>query len=240
MPGDEAGRSGGGLRGRLNPTYAERRLTRAKVDDPAAVLAAAARFLEVRARSVDEVRRRLGEAGYRSDLVAAAIARLIELGMLDDEAFARAWVESRDRARPRGARALSAELRRKGIDQAAINAVLAERDGQGDDADGAAEEVARRASPDAPVFGHHRPRPGSQLEAGERADTAAARRLLTRHAAALARVTDPRKRRQRAYGLLARNGFAPDLIGNLVRELDAADAGGRDGDERHEAGGEGV
>ena len=34
--------------------------------------------------------------------------------MLDDEAFARAWVESRDRARPRGERALRAELRQKG------------------------------------------------------------------------------------------------------------------------------
>ena len=44
--------------------------------------------------------------------------RLTELGMLDDATFARAWVESRDRARPRGERAIRDELRRKGIDRA--------------------------------------------------------------------------------------------------------------------------
>jgi len=31
--------------------------------------------------------------------------------------------------------------------------------------------------------------------------------VLERHASALARVTDPRARRQRAYALLARSGF---------------------------------
>ena len=39
---------------------------------------------------------------------------MTELGMLDDETFARAWVESRDRARPRGERAIREELRLKG------------------------------------------------------------------------------------------------------------------------------
>ena len=63
-------------------------------------------FLEPRARSVAEVRRRLTGAGYRADLVDGVIERLLEFGMLDDEAFARAWVESRDRARPRGERAI--------------------------------------------------------------------------------------------------------------------------------------
>ena len=50
------------------------------------------------------------------------------------------------------------------------------------------------------------------------ADEAGARRLLERNEAALRRVADPRKRRDRAYALLARNGFEPGLIGDLVRE----------------------
>ena len=62
------------------------------------------------------MRRRLTSAGYRSELVEGAIDRLIELGMLDDDVFARSWVESRDRARPRGEHALRDELRLKGID----------------------------------------------------------------------------------------------------------------------------
>jgi hypothetical protein len=40
-------------------------------------------------------------------------------------------------------------------------------------------------------------------------DLAAAERLLARHERALARETDPRSRRRRAYALLARNGFDP-------------------------------
>ena len=62
------------------------------------------RFLEPRARSVTEVRRRLTGAGYRTDLVEGAIDRLLDLGVLDDEAFARAWVDPRPGAAPRRAR----------------------------------------------------------------------------------------------------------------------------------------
>jgi len=93
------------------------------VDDPADVLEAAARFLEPRARSVAEVRRRLTGAGYQPLLVDGAIERLLELEVLDDEAFARAWVESRDRARPRGERAIRQELALKGVDRSTVDLV---------------------------------------------------------------------------------------------------------------------
>ena len=91
---------------RRRETIAERRDRRGAVEDPDLVLAAAARFLEARSRSVVEVRRRLTGAGYRPALVDGAIESLLELGMLDDRAFAAAWVASRDRARPRGERVL--------------------------------------------------------------------------------------------------------------------------------------
>ncbi|MGZ3602948.1 MAG: hypothetical protein ACXVDF_23785, partial [Ktedonobacterales bacterium] len=67
-------RTAGG-RGR-RASFAERRERRAAVDDPTIVLEAAARFLEPRARSVAEVRRRLTGAGYRPDLVDGAIERM--------------------------------------------------------------------------------------------------------------------------------------------------------------------
>ena len=180
-------------------SFAERRARRAAVDDPAVVLEAAARFLEVRSRSVSEVRRRLGGAGYRPDLVDGAIARMTELGMLDDEAFARTWVESRDRARPRGERAIREELRLKGIDRETIDLVLGERrdralvssvDG-GEDADG---------------------EPAS-------ADRTAAEWLLAKNDRALARVADPRQRRQRAYALLARHGFDPETCREVAATI---------------------
>lgn len=164
---------------------AERRARRPTVDDPTEVLAAAARFLEVRPRSTGEVRRRLRDAGYRPELVEGAIGRLTDLGYLDDGAFAGAWVASRDRARPRGTRALRDELRRKDLAPGVVDAALAAREG------GAAPEV-------------------------EGADERAAAALLERRAASLARVADPRVRRQRAYALLARNGFDPEVCARLA------------------------
>jgi hypothetical protein len=44
---------------------------------------------------------------------------------------------------------------------------------------------------------------------------------MQRHASALARIADPRKRRQRAYALLARHGFDSEIASTL-----AARAGG--------------
>jgi regulatory protein len=184
-------------------SFAEKRERRAAVDDPAVVLEAAARFLEVRSRSVHEVRRRLGGAGYRIDLVEGAIARMTELGMLDDEVFARAWVESRDRARPRGERAIREELRMKGIDRATIDVVLGERRDRA--AEGGAEGEGDETAPAS-------------------ADRTAAERLMAKNARALARVADPRQRRQRAYALLARHGFDPETCRDVAAILaDAPD-----------------
>jgi regulatory protein len=191
---------------RRKPSYAERRERRAAVEDVAEVLDAAARFLETRPRSIAEVRRRLTTAGYRAPLVDAAIVRMGELGFLDDDAFARTWVESRDRARPRGEHALRQELRLKGIDTAIVAAILDER-----------RAVAATEAP----AGHD----------NYGADDLAAERLLRRKLAPILRENDPRKRRQRAYALLARSGFSPDVCSTATkRVLDDAATTARDAD----------
>ena len=168
---------------------AARRERRAAVTDPDTVMAAAAALLASRPWTVADIRRRLTAMGYQTGLVESTVTRLIELGYLDDQRYAAAWIASRDRSRPRGSTALRRELRRKGIEPAVIEGALAER------------EKATRGE-DTPD--------GS--EAPEQAgDLAAAVRLLERRAAALAREPDLRKRRQKAYGLLARNGFDPEV-----------------------------
>jgi regulatory protein len=108
---------------------------------------AAMRLLDTRPRSADEVRQRLRRKGSPPESIEPAIERLSELGLLDDAAFSRLWVESRQRQRPRGARALRDELRRKGVDRATIEAALAESavDPAGEAA--LAEQVARDALP---------------------------------------------------------------------------------------------
>ena len=160
---------------------------------------AAAAFLAVRSRSVGETRKRLVHLGYRAGVVEQVIERLVEIGYLDDEAFARAWVESRDRARPRGAVALRRELQRKGVPDDVISGVLDER----------ASTAATASSDDGP---------------GD-PDRAAALHLIERRASSLRREADPGRRRQKAYSLLARNGFAPDVCHEVASTVieDAAD-----------------
>jgi regulatory protein len=195
----------------------ERRSRRAAIDDPAEVLAAAARFLEARPRSRDEVRRRLRDAGYRAELVEAALDRLTDLGFLDDAAFARSWIESRDRARPRGARALRDELHRMGVAETDVESALAGR-----------EALAFGADPDDP---------GQAPGAGERAssgvsDDAAASRLLARRGTGLLREPDARRRRARAYALLVRRGFDPGTAGRAATAWLAAAGSLAPDDER--------
>ncbi|MDI7276362.1 MAG: RecX family transcriptional regulator [Anaerolineae bacterium] len=81
----------------------------------------ALRFLSYRPRSVDEVARYLASGHVPEDLVAETVARLSEDGLLDDDAFARFWVENRTSFRPRGPAALRYELRRRGVDDATID-----------------------------------------------------------------------------------------------------------------------
>ena len=175
-----------------------RRARRAAVTEPDAVMEAAAAFLAVRSRSVDETRKRLVHLGYPVAIVEQVLERLVEIGYLDDEAFARAWVESRDRARPRGSTALRRELQRKGVPDDVIIQVLEER---------AATSSSTAAADDAAID----------------ADRAAAMRLVERRASTLRRETDPRRRRQKAYALLARNGFAPDVCHEVASTVAEGD-----------------
>lgn len=192
-------------------SLAQRRAGRAAVEDPDVVLAAAFRYLEARARSVTETRRRLIDAGYRPVLVEGTIERLLAIGLLDDDLFARGWIESRDRARPRGEAALRRELRLRGVDPVTVDTALEER---------RTERFAGSTM-------------GDSLDGDEAPgdpDEAAARRLLERRRRDLDRVADPRKRRQRAYALLARNGFAPGVAARVAAEA-VADAPPLEGDE---------
>ncbi len=231
-----------GPRRDARPTFAERRASiaerrarRAEVDDPAEVLEAAAHLLENRSRTTADVRRRLTDQGYQAALVERAVQRLVELGYLDDAAFARAWVESRDRARPRGARALRDELRRKGVTADDAEAALAGRAAgaeRASDEDGSGQPGELGATGPSPALA-----PGERADSGA-ADEAAAARLLARRGAALSREPDPRRRRQRAYALLARNGFDPSVAASAVTAWLAAGAG--QPDDPDDPDGEGV
>lgn len=73
------------------------------------------RLLQRRMRSTEEVRRYLLAAGFPTDIVDSALTALTRQGLLDDEAFAKAWTESRREHRPRSSLLIQKELREKGI-----------------------------------------------------------------------------------------------------------------------------
>jgi regulatory protein len=82
-------------------------------------------YLSYRPRSRSEVTSYLQRHGESDSQIEIVIGRLERAGLLDDEAFARFWVENRERFRPRGLRALRYELRNKGIRDEIADRVLA-------------------------------------------------------------------------------------------------------------------
>jgi regulatory protein len=75
----------------------------------------ALRFLEPRPRSSMEIKQHLLKKKIAPDVAERVIARLTDAGLLDDAAFAKYWVENREQFKPRAARALRFELKRKGL-----------------------------------------------------------------------------------------------------------------------------
>jgi regulatory protein len=88
----------------------------------------AVQFLSYRPRSRIEVERYLRGKSIDEVVRDDVIARLERAKYLDDEAFARFWLENRERFRPRGERALRYELRQKGVSDEIIAHVLSDLD----------------------------------------------------------------------------------------------------------------
>lgn len=100
-------------------------------DDIQRAVDSAAHFLSYRPRSAREVQRNLTEKELPPEVVEAALSRLTAMGYVDDEAFARYWVQNRGEFKPLSQRALRQELRQKGVADAVIADVLAEQDESG-------------------------------------------------------------------------------------------------------------
>lgn len=101
-------------------------------------------FLSFRPRSTAEVRRNLTKRGIPETRIEETITRLQKSGTLDDQAFARAWVENRNTFHPRGKTALRMELRRKGLSDDIIQSVLDTQVNEEDLALEGARKYARR------------------------------------------------------------------------------------------------
>lgn len=84
-------------------------------------------FLSFRPRSSQEVRQNLIKRGCDEALADETLSRLQQTGLVNDEEFARAWVENRNTFRPRSKTALRLELRQKGLSDEVVRSVLDEQ-----------------------------------------------------------------------------------------------------------------
>jgi regulatory protein len=103
----------------------------------------AERLLAGRMRSEKELRTKLQSKGIGADVIDETIAMLVRVQLIDDRAFAVAWVRDRLRLKPRSSAALRRELLAKGIAAGIIVEVLAAECGEDGD-----ESLARRVAGD--------------------------------------------------------------------------------------------
>jgi regulatory protein len=88
----------------------------------------AVRYLSYRPRSRAEIAQYLRRKQLTEDVASDVVQRLEQAGYLDDAAFARFWVDNRQRFRPRSRRALSYELRQKGVGREVAADVVDDQD----------------------------------------------------------------------------------------------------------------
>jgi len=101
-------------------------------------------FLSYRQRSSEEVRQNLTKRGIPEARVIETLDRLQHAGLINDQEFARSWVENRNTFRPRSKTALRMELRRKGLNDEIVQTVLDEQVDEEALAFQAARKYARR------------------------------------------------------------------------------------------------
>ncbi|MEV8569206.1 recombination regulator RecX [Streptomyces sp. NPDC051322] len=115
-----------------------------KPQDPAEqARAICLRLLTGTARTRKQLADALSKREIPEDVSDEVLSRFEEVGLIDDAAFADAWVESRHRGRGLARRALARELRTKGVDSALIDEAVGQLDSEQEE-ETARELVARR------------------------------------------------------------------------------------------------
>lgn len=105
----------------------------------------ALRLLDAKPRTCQELRDRLCARGIPPDVADEIVGRYLEVGLLDDAAYARLYVESRMRSRGLGKLALRQELSRRKVPRDVIDEVLSDIDG-GDAIEAAVQQIRSRVA----------------------------------------------------------------------------------------------
>jgi regulatory protein len=100
------------------------------------------RLLTIAPRTRAQLADALKRKGVPEDVAERVLGRYSDVGLIDDVAFARAWVQSRHTGRGLARRALAAELRQRGVDADTVNDAVGELDPAHEEA--AARELVRK------------------------------------------------------------------------------------------------
>ncbi|MEV5509390.1 recombination regulator RecX [Streptomyces orinoci] len=86
------------------------------------------RLLTGSPRTRGQLARALAKRGIPEEAAQEVLSRFEDVGLIDDAAFAGAWVESRHHGRGLARRALARELRTRGVEQAVIEEAVGQLD----------------------------------------------------------------------------------------------------------------
>lgn len=106
-------------------------------------------YIGYKMRTTQEIRRKLQEKEYSSDMIDEVMAFLEKYGYADDREYCEKYIRERLRLRPKSGYALRMELRQKGVAAGTIEEVLAETEiDEAGDALGWLQKKARGWPPD--------------------------------------------------------------------------------------------
>ena len=169
---------------------------------------AALHILSYRPRAEQELRRHLRSKDFPHALVEWCLRALEEEGLIDDHAFASAYVRSRIRLKPRGRFRLTQELRQKGVSAEIAEEAIDQTFSNEETSEGALARAAARRWLD-----RQGSTPIESLADAERCE-------------------ERERARRRLHNFLSRRGFAPDVIRMGMEE---AEAGAREAVGRRDA-----
>jgi regulatory protein len=109
-------------------------------------------FLSYRARSEEEIRKNLRKHEVPETIIEETIENLRHNRLADDGQFAQMWVENRSTFRPRSKRALTIELKQKGLEEPAIRSALEAVDDEAMAYEAAAKRIRRLEGKEWPEF----------------------------------------------------------------------------------------
>lgn len=101
-----------------------RRASPTPVDPQEAAREICLRQLSFRPRTRAELATALRKGGIDDEVAASVLDRYDEVGLIDDAAFAKAWVTTRHHGRGLARRALANELRQRGVDSEIVDEAL--------------------------------------------------------------------------------------------------------------------